>query len=813
MYCSAGIFRDKAFAAFLVVLSLNSFAQKPQGIDRHVDHYARKGQLVPFPDLFVDLQWSTGQTRKGELARMHLNGLLLNRLLTEALPAMVLPLPVGKELLPCELVRINLLSPDFRLVTASGKQVPYSGGLYYIGRIQGMQHSAVALSVFSGEVIALIAPESGTTLTLARPAGSGHYVLYREQELFPIPDQAYCHVSDSAAPPPAVSSASTRTVNCVRLHYELGYEIFQKCSSDVIATANWMTALHNNLAMVFVNDEIQTAISQIFVWDIPDPYNAVYSFGQLNLFKEYRPQLHGDLGQLLTIEPGYLGGVASTINGFCSLKNKYCYSDVEFEYEAYPVYSWTTLVLLHEFGHLMGSFHTHACNWDSGALDNCGPMAGFPNEGNCPEGPTPLNGGTIMSFCHLTPYGVNLAQGFGSQPAALIRSSIDAAACLTTNCAPIIPEYCPSVGNTKEEWIQLVQLGNVYNNSGPGGGYSDFTSQTIYAPPGQPLSYTFAPGYAKALWEENFSVFIDFNGDKDFFDSGERVLDILEVTVPVSGTIAIPTTASGETRLRLSMQFEEISEPCDFFNYGEVEDYTISFSAPVSYCSSYATDANQTHIDFFGWNNVTRHSGSDGGYHLEEDQVVDVLLGAETTVLYSCASTNKTMKYWKLWLDFNRDGDFEDEGEKIFGRKSKSEGYLVRKFTVPATVMPGKTRARLSVKAGSSPQSCEVFAEGEVEDYTVNLVPQQPAAVQQSLPSFRLFPNPATDHVTLETDAAVLPSAISVYDLTGRKWLLVRWNAEEPLLRLTVNHLPRGYYFVLRTCADGNRHLVPLLLR
>ncbi|MCS6990840.1 MAG: GEVED domain-containing protein [Chitinophagales bacterium] len=797
------------------LLGLLSFVEvslaQPSGLSRLVERKFSGETSVITTVLFDPIADGRAQKHSSGLYRIRQDE--LKRLYEVKPEAVELLLPTPEGFRSCVLVQHSLLAPDFRLTTATGTEVPYRGGLYYVGQVRDIQGSIVAVSIFAQDIVAVLAEPNRPSLTLARMAASDLYAVYQEQELLPQQYRLFCEVDSISAAPFVSEPTAIRTVNCVRLYYELGYEIFQKCNYDIQATANWMTALHNNLAMVFINDDIHTSISQIYVWDIPDPYQATYSAGQLALFKQHRPQVYGDLGQLLTIEPGHLGGVASTINGFCSLFGKYCYSDVDFEYDAYPLFSWNTFVLLHEWGHLMGSYHTHACVWDSGALDNCGPLAGFPNEGTCPEGPTPLDGGTIMSYCHLTPYGINLTKGFGAQPAAVIRNTINAATCLTTDCAPMPPEYCPSVGNTKDEWIEAVQFNNVVNQSGPGGGYSDFTHLVIYAPPGDQVNYALTPGYLKKVWEENFSVFVDYNSDKDFFDANERVLDILEVTSTVSGSWTVPASAIGETRLRVSMQFEEISEPCDHFNYGEVEDYTIRFAAPLSYCLSKGNDASSTYIDFFGWNNYQRSSTSDGGYYFEAQHVIDVVIGSENTVLYSCASTDKQIKYWKMWIDYNQDGDFDDAGEKIFGRKSKSKGFLARKFTVPASALPGITRVRLSLKTGSSPTSCEVFDEGEVEDFQVNLLPQVGPAVDAATAWFRLYPNPTKSWVVIETEPDAAQSYIEIFDFIGRRYLVSGLMEKVPVTRLSLEYLPAGFYVVRRTTADGQQQVESLMVR
>ncbi|MEZ5196290.1 MAG: GEVED domain-containing protein, partial [Bacteroidales bacterium] len=77
---------------------------------------------------------------------------------------------------------------------------------------------------------------------------------------------------------------------------------------------------------------------------------------------------------------------------------------------------------------------------------------------------------------------------------------------------------------------------------------------------------------------DDLGVWIDWNQDQDFDDSGENV--VCEADNGGEGTfdITIPNTAmAGETRMRIRMKWSgsDCGDPCGSTSYGEVEDYSI----------------------------------------------------------------------------------------------------------------------------------------------------------------------------------------------------------------------------------------------
>ena len=74
--------------------------------------------------------------------------------------------------------------------------------------------------------------------------------------------------------------------------------------------------------------------------------------------------------------------------------------------------------------------------------------------------------------------------------------------------------------------------------------------------------------------------------------------------------------------------------------------------------------------------------------------------------------------YARAWIDFNGNKTFED-AEKVF--EGRAQNPFNTNVFIPATVVAGVTRMRVSVKSGSFPLPCESFLQGEVEDYTINI--------------------------------------------------------------------------------------------
>jgi bacillolysin len=140
--------------------------------------------------------------------------------------------------------------------------------------------------------------------------------------------------------------------------------------------------------------------------------------------------------------------------------------------------------------------------------------------------------------------------------------------------------YCISKGNSQaDEWIAGVTIGS-FSNTSTASAYTFFSTKTVTLTPGLSHSVTLVPGYSATAFPEYWRIWIDLNRDSDFEDVGELVYDAGSAAAGNrTGSFTVPATATGSTRMRVSMKYNAAPTTCEAFSYGEVEDYPVTFGA------------------------------------------------------------------------------------------------------------------------------------------------------------------------------------------------------------------------------------------
>jgi len=422
---------------FTVLIGFFGFAQSLKPVAKEIaDSHTRKVRFEKF-NLF-NKENSTQKLAKyqkaaEDLSVLKLNQSQLSQIISQKPQALELTYPFENGEMTVELVKVDIFSLDFNVYTDKGKVNGYSPGVYYRGIIKGDVTSVAAFSFFDNDVVGIASVKDGGNIVLGKAIDSEDFVVYDDSKLRGVnsfvcsTDELMQNQKQKISFDPTAKSPQV-TTNCVRLYYEVANQPYKNNGSNVTTTTNWITAVHNNINTLYVNDGVKMSLKTVFIWTTADPYTGDYN-SNLAAFSANRPTFDGDLAHLInapsTTSVAYLNSLCTTY--------KHAYSGIDQSYSNVPTYSWTIEAMTHEMGHSLGSPHTHACAWNGNntAIDGCGPTAGY-NEG-C-SGPLPSKG-TIMSYCHLlSNVGISFANGFGAQPAALIRANVDTKACLGTDC-------------------------------------------------------------------------------------------------------------------------------------------------------------------------------------------------------------------------------------------------------------------------------------------------------------------------------------------------------------------------------------------
>lgn len=705
--------------------------------------------------------------------------------------AIRMTLPFQNQEITLLMVKTEVFADGFNTFTNEGDRTPvaYKPGVYYRGIIEGDLTSLVALSFFQDDVIGMASSDRFGNITINKSEIADQFMIYSDRDL-QVKNPGQCgteepeNYSDEIRKVLESGVLDTRDQKCVKMYIECDYALYLNKGS-VTNVNNWISAVYNNIAALYANESILTQISETFVWVSADPYNINSSYTALTKFKQLRPSFNGDLAHLAALGGNNIGGIA-WVNSLCSAF-KYAYSNIYATYSNVPVYSWTIEVMTHEIGHNLGSPHTHSCTWPGGALDNC-----YPVEGTCNPGPPPTTGGTIMSYCHLTSYGINFNNGFGTLPGNLIRTKVSAAACLGTceeggdlPCeAPTSVSITGITNNTAQvSWTNALDAisyrleyktlaattwsvidpifattrtltgllaGTTYQvrlktncdgETSPYGGTYNFTTGNTCAIPTGLYVENITSTQARVKWTPVSGATEYDLRYKLSSSSTWNTFTVSSTTVDFSG-LTPSTSYDVNVRSRCGSVLSDYCQTVTFITDGDNNQ---------QFCSSYGLKSSLDWIESMSLDAFSNVSGNNSGYG--NFLAMTPIIKAGTNSLFTCVAGMgmANTHYWTIWMDYNRDGDFSESNEKVmqFITNNSNTNYI--KLNVPLNITPGPSYMRVSMKRGGFPDACEVFAFGEVEDYGLIINPPGFAPGQSGYTlSSAVYPNPFTDLLNVE---------------------------------------------------------------
>lgn len=777
-----------------------------------VENQRQKGADFKNVELFETI--NEGRTRTvvaeelhSDYTLLHLDAEMLRQLRKSDASTMILNIPqAGRSHLQLELVQVDLFAggPLVKLASTDS-YTRINPGLHYRGTVKGDPGSIASISIFDDEVMGLISTSGAGNLVLGKLSheqAEGEHILYNDTEVM-ANNNFQCDTPDDG---PAYTreqlenSLEGRTTDkCVGVYFEVDYDIYLN-KGGTSGVVNYITGLFNEVATLYANENVTINISELYIWNTSSPYSGTSSSSLLSQFQGYRTSFNGDVAQLLSYQAS--GGIA-VLQGLCHpiTAARMSFSSINTSYSTVPVYSFTIMVVAHELGHLLGSQHTHACVWNGNntAIDGC---AGF-TEGNCGNPGLPSNGGTIMSYCHITNTGINFNKGFGDQPGNVIRSFINNATCIGT---------CTTGGGGG-------------NNGGGGGnptasdcdnnevfltieldGFAKETSWELLDEDGEVVE-EFGP-YAKSdrnkTMRDTFCLpdgcysfkIMDDEGDGlccEYGDGSYSLIDS-EGNVLASGG---DFDDEEETDLCLPYSDDPVDPNCMIINFNDHD--ILSFGG--------SQDGGQYEIQ------------SGGDVLMIENNAwkaiaLEYTVTAQTVIEFDFGSTRQGEIHGLGFDDNNSISSsktFKVHGTQSWGIQSfdnYSNPGSWKRYTIPIGEYYTGNYIRLFFVADhdSSPRNGNSFFrnvviyEGAgcgsnlVMENEITELPGEAAAMD-----LEVFPNPATNYINLEVEGGSMAGAVvELYDMMGQKILDFEWTSIDNPNRLPidVSNLPQGSYMV-----------------
>jgi PKD repeat protein len=219
---------------------------------------------------------------------------------------------------------------------------------------------------------------------------------------------------------------------------------------------------------------------------------------------------------------------------------------------------------------------------------------------------------------------------------------------------------------------------------------------------------------------------------------------------------------------------------------------------PDVYCVPVAVNSSSDWISKVEIGTALQNNSFGNGYSLFPSTVALTPGQAYAVSLVPFNGQNKN--FWRLWIDFNSDGDFSDADETLV-TGNNIKGTLSASITIPSYAK-GVTRMRVIMRNGSAPSPCDDNFYGEVEDYDVSF--SNPASVLKSgntegpLPAvdfrYKIYPNPAVTTLWLQIDAVGVGDYLKIYNSAGQ--MIRAEKISSTVTAIHVENLVSGLYYL-----------------
>ncbi len=144
----------------------------------------------------------------------------------------------------------------------------------------------------------------------------------------------------------------------------------------------------------------------------------------------------------------------------------------------------------------------------------------------------------------------------------------------------------------------------------------------------------------------------------------------------------------------------------------------------LDYCEVAGTNDGNTWISKIQINQLSNESGVENGLYSDfTGYSTNLVLGDYQIIdIKTDYQFFEALSYFSVWIDFNQDGDFTDEHEKVLQTNNPTMN-INSAIYIPSSASIGSTRMRVAARTGIVSDPCETSDEGgEVEDYCVDIL-------------------------------------------------------------------------------------------
>ena len=187
--------------------------------------------------------------------------------------------------------------------------------------------------------------------------------------------------------------------------------------------------------------------------------------------------------------------------------------------------------------------------------------------------------------------------------------------------------------------------------------------------------------------------------------------------------------------------------------------------ATPTYCNSNGNTSGE-YINRVFMGTIDNISGNNNGYGNYTAMSTSVSLGSTEKIMITPKWMGTVrVEFYNVWIDFNQNGIFESS-ELVFSKSRSKNSSVSGPVYIPTNALTGTTRMRVSMKYNALPSACEVFTNGEVEDYSINIISiatrnsQEITTIENkeeeinetSKLDFKLYPNPVKGDIVNFTE-------------------------------------------------------------